>query len=273
MKWSKEAETAVSRVPFFVRRRVRKRVEDEAARSHAGEVTMEHVAACQRKFLDNMEPEVKGYQVETCFGPGGCPNRAVHEDLASDLEEILASANLRDFLKTRVAGPLKMHHEFRVTVADCPNACSRPQIADVGIIAALRPAVLPEECSRCGACAQICKESAVHLPEHGLAPTLDMNLCVSCGQCVQACPTGTLVGAARGWRVLLGGKLGRHPQLATELPGICSKEEMLDILQECVKHFMEHNTVGERFGDILNRTGLDFLREKNCSEEKKRTCG
>ena len=28
---------------------------------------------------------------------------------------------------------LKFHHEFRVTVADCPNSCSQPQIKDIGI--------------------------------------------------------------------------------------------------------------------------------------------
>jgi F0F1-type ATP synthase membrane subunit b/b' len=32
MKWTKDAEEALSKVPFFVRKRVRKRVEEEAAR-------------------------------------------------------------------------------------------------------------------------------------------------------------------------------------------------------------------------------------------------
>ena len=75
MKWAREAEEAVSRVPFFVRKRVRKRVEEEAQRHHAREVTLKHVQACKQKFIKNMEDEVKGHQVETCFGPGGCPNR------------------------------------------------------------------------------------------------------------------------------------------------------------------------------------------------------
>ena len=77
MKWAREAEEAIARVPFFVRRRVRKRVEDEAERHHSREVTLEHVHACKQKFLKNMEDEVNGYQIETCFGPGGCPNRAI----------------------------------------------------------------------------------------------------------------------------------------------------------------------------------------------------
>jgi len=77
MKWIKEAEEAVGKVPFFVRKRVRKRVEEEAARDGAGQVTLDHVKTCQQRFLNRMEEEVMGFQVETCFGPSGCPNRAV----------------------------------------------------------------------------------------------------------------------------------------------------------------------------------------------------
>jgi hypothetical protein len=44
---------------------VRKRVEEETARLGKQEVTLEHVRACQKRFLARMEDEVKGYQVET----------------------------------------------------------------------------------------------------------------------------------------------------------------------------------------------------------------
>ena len=64
MKWTSQAEEAISKVPFFVRRRVRKKVEEEAMRDGAAEVRLEHVRRCQRKFLEQMEEEVKGYQVE-----------------------------------------------------------------------------------------------------------------------------------------------------------------------------------------------------------------
>ena len=68
MKWGGEAKDALARVPFFVRKLVKKRVEEEAARSGANEVTIEHVRTCQERFLKRMEDEVKGFQVETCFG-------------------------------------------------------------------------------------------------------------------------------------------------------------------------------------------------------------
>lgn len=271
MRWTKEAEELVSRVPFFVRRRVRKRVEDEANRSGAQEVTQEHVDSCKRKFLKNMDPEVKGHQVETCFGPSGCPNRAVADDgLAEQLEDLLIGKNLRNFLKERVRGPLKMHHEFRVSVSDCPNACSRPQIVDMGLIAGIRPRVSEEPCSGCGECVQVCREDAVMLTDHLDQPVIDYGKCVLCGQCVNACPTGTIEKDVEGYRVLIGGKLGRHPQLATELDGLYSKTDALKLVERCLEHYMGQNRNGERFGVILNRTGIRFL-EKETDQSQNRS--
>lgn len=263
MKWSSKAEEAVSRVPFFVRRRVKKRVEEEAKRVGSDEVTLEHVRSCQQRFLANMEQEVKGYQVETCFGPSGCPNRAVVDDeLVRDLEALVAGKNLRAFLKDRIKGPLKMHHEFRISLSDCPNACSRPQITDVGVMAAVEPEPSGEPCTRCGACVDVCREDAVSLPDGQEDPAVNLNKCVSCGQCVSVCPTGALKKGATGYRILLGGKLGRHPQLAAELEGVYSRDQVMEMVERCLQHFIEHNVEGERFGEIINRTGTDFVQKK-----------
>lgn len=261
MKWSPPAEEAVSRVPFFVRRRVRKRVEEEAARQRATLVTLEHVTACQKRFLRHMEEEVKGYRLEICFGSNGCPNRAFIDDtLVQELDALLGARNLREMLRSRVEGPLKLHHEFRVSIADCPNACSRPQIADVGIVAAVRPVSLGSDCTRCEACVDVCGEGAVVLRDDDPAPILDTTRCVSCGMCVAACSSGTLQCDVAGFRIMLGGKLGRHPQLAQELDGIYSKSDLLRIVDSCLDHFVKENHKGERFGEILNRTGTGFLR-------------
>ena len=90
MKWTKEAEDAVSRVPFFVRKRVKKRVEEEAGKQESSHVNIEHVQTCQKRYLNNMEEDVAGFQVETCFGSSGCPNRAVDEGIAARIEESLS---------------------------------------------------------------------------------------------------------------------------------------------------------------------------------------
>ncbi len=261
MKWSDEAKKALEEVPFFVRGRVRKRVEEEAEKSGATEVSLEHLQACRRHFLTKMEDEVKGYQVETCFGPGGCPNRAVVcEGLPEQVRERLAARDLKSFLKKIVQGPLKIHHEFRVSLSDCPNACSRPQIVDIGLIGACRPVVTDEICSGCGACAETCQEEAISFVDDN--PVVDGKKCLSCGKCIAVCPTGTLRAGKSGYRILLGGKLGRHPHLATELPGIFEKEEIPVIIDRCLDYYTTHCAGGERLGEIIEKNGVDKIIQK-----------
>ncbi len=254
MKWTAEAEGAVSKVPFFIRKRVKKRVEEEAERQGNPVVTLDLVKTCQQRFLQNMDREVKGYQVEACFGPTGCPNALVVDpELVQKLEEKLEQRNLRGFLKEKVQGPLKMHHEFRVSLSACPNACSRPQIVDFGIIGALRPRIGDEPCTLCGACIEACQEKAIVLDETLNLPLIDPDRCLSCGQCLKVCPTGTLAEGEKGYRVLVGGKLGRHPQLGEELAGICSEEDLLKTLDRTLDHYQKYNEKGERLGEVLKQ--------------------
>ena len=179
----------------------------------------------------------QGYQVERCFGERGCPNQAVyHGDLLQRLAEVFERSDLRGFLKEKVKGPLKSHHAFRVSVSDCPNACSRPQIADVGLIGALRPKIGEGLCTQCGACVEICREQAIALEPGRGVPTLDPRKCLSCGQCIRVCPSAALATDKAGYRILIGGKLGRHPQLGRELSGIFPLAEAVLVVQDCLRH-------------------------------------
>jgi dissimilatory sulfite reductase (desulfoviridin) alpha/beta subunit len=261
MEWSPEAEEAVKRVPFFVRKRVRKRVEDEARQAGKSRIALRDVRLTQKRYLSKMAEEVKGYALETCFGPGGCPNRTVESDrLLERLEERLEAADIRAFLAERVKGGLKHHHEFRVSLADCPNACSQPQIRDVGIIGASEPVISEAACTLCGECVEVCREGAIQLVDDQDVPVVDDGLCVKCGQCMRVCPAGTLAVAKSCYRVLLGGKLGRHPRLAQELPGCYSEGQVLDILDKCIAFYKTRSKHGERFSEIYEgpeSLGLD----------------
>lgn len=261
MEWSDEASTAVGKVPFFVRKRVRKKVEEEARNSGSGRVTIAHVKSAQARFMGNMEAEIKGYQVDNCFGPSGCPNR-IGDDatLTGRIEAYLASLDLKTFLKSRVTGPLKMHHEFRISLSDCPNGCSRPQIVDIGLLGASCPEITSEPCSQCNSCVNTCREEAITLSAHG--PVIDFARCLFCGHCHRDCPTNTLIEKKQGYRILVGGKLGRHPQLGRELAGIFSPDETMAVIKRCLQRFLAHFDGKERFGDILNRVGYDDLTEK-----------
>lgn len=268
MQWNDEAEAAIRKVPFFVRKKVRARVERDAGKKGKTLITLAEVKRTQQRYLTGMNKEVKGWQLDACFGPSGCPNAVpADQGLVAKIESVLQQADILGFLKSKGISDLKFHHEFRVTVAECPNACSQPQIKDIGIIAASRPAISGEECSACQACVDACKENAIELTDDPAAPRIDMQRCLACGQCMPACPTGTLVTGIVGYRVQLGGKLGRHPQLARELPGLYDQNAVLDIIQDCLDVYKSKSRRGERFGEILQMTDFDSLARKFASLE------
>jgi anaerobic sulfite reductase subunit C len=261
MKWTPDAEQAIEKVPFFVRRRVRARVEKEARQAGRSAVGRSDVQATQQRYLAGMAAEIKGYQLDACFGPSGCPNRIEPEGqaLAARLEQLLKEADLLTFLKAKGVADLKFHHEFRITLADCPNACSQPQIKDIGIIAALYPLGAAPACTACAACVDTCREKAVSIDDNAAAPTLNLKQCVGCGRCIAACPAGTLTEGPKGYRVQLGGKLGRHPRLARELPGLYNAQVVVGIVKACLDLYKSKNKHGERFGELLETTDIDGL--------------
>lgn len=262
MEWTEEAEAAIRKVPFFVRSKVRARVEAEVQAAGRRLVTLEEVEASRRRFVAGMSREVKGYQVDGCFAAGGCPNRiGGGTRLLERIEAVLQEADLLSFLKSTVDGPLKFHHEFRVSLAECPNSCSQVQIKDIGILAACRPQVTDIPCSACGACVEECPDEAVRLDDQG-PPRIDRGLCLDCGRCVAACPTGTLAQDETGYRVQLGGKLGRHPRLARELPGLYREDQVVDIVRACVALYKEKSRGGHRFAEVLNNGDVEDLARR-----------
>ena len=260
MKWTEQAEAAVKKVPFFVRKKVRARVEKDAMEAGRTEISLSDVKATQARYLKRMSSEVKGHQVDACFGSSGCPHRTMaSEQLVARIEEVMREANLLDFLRARVKGGLKFHHEFRVSIADCPNACSQPQIKDVGILGAVTPALTDIPCIACGACSEACKEEAVRLTESGEAKAIDFERCVHCGSCIAACPTGTLTTGQKGYRVMIGGKLGRHPRLARELPGIYDADSVVRMMGDFLAYYKSRSTQGQRFAQLLSDADIDMF--------------
>ena len=150
--------------------------------------------------------------------------------------------------------PLLAHHRLRVAVAGCPNACSEPQICDFGLIGAAIVGSGAGECTRCNRCAMVCREEAICVGEDGVE--IDPARCVRCGTCAAVCPAEAMAIQDRGYKVILGGKLGRHPRLATTWIPFCSEEEAYQAFEDAIAFWMAHRQNGERLGSIIEREGM-----------------
>lgn len=259
--WDSEAEKTLRRVPFFVRNRVRKKVEEDVAAAGRNRVTQTDLEESKRKHMKRLGEGVKGYTLEACFGSSGCDNAVVASaELVSQLEKLLEEADLLSFLKAHLGDRLKLHHQLRVTLADCPNSCSQPQIKDIGIIGQAQVSCQPDECTACGECETICDESAILLKE-GFLIDIDEDLCVQCGACARVCPSDAITTTASTYRVLVGGKLGRHPQLARELISDLDDQQVLELVGVIVDFFKANAKSGERLGAVINRVGWEEFKE------------
>ncbi len=193
--------------------------------------------------------------------PPRAPRTPEHVDgpgaeLVFALRQAIEHSGWSRFLTEKTGGPIRRHEAFSVALAGCPNACSNPHIADVGLIAVWRPEVDAPRCTGAGhcadkrdepACAAACPEKAITFTKE--KPVIERKTCLDCGRCVRACPALALSSGPHGWRVYLGGRLGRHPRLAASLPGLFQTQDLPRILDVCLNLHMKYYRSGARFSD------------------------
>jgi len=302
MNWIDEAQRAIDRAPFFVRKIARRKTEEYVRSLGRETVTIDDVTAAKsgfgrRKGLDadgrdsvgdpETEPraieqlvaeltvageqagrETGGYLLRVCGGAVGCPRALV--DLAALRDEVIAAleeADLESALRRMQQGPLLRHHKFRVALAACPNACSEPQTKAVGVTGQALPHSPADPCELCGRCGTACQDGAVRLGETG--PIIDAAICTRCGDCVRACPTGHLAHGPTGYCIMLGGRLGRRPRLATPVADLASEEQVLETLRAALRVFVEERQPKERFAEALDRV---WHRLPACDATGKAAC-
>ena len=199
-----------------------------------------------------MTDHLPAHTVKVCRGADRCPHAVLGRDLSAELETVLEDSGWPQFL-AGMTRPIRHHHQFRVAVASCPNGCSQPHIADFGLIAFARIGLEPERCSGCGHCVAVCEEKALHLDD---SIQLDHSRCLGCAKCARICPEKALRVDKTGYRVLLGGKLGRHPRLAQEL-GFFSLPDSLHVLGRVLDVYMKHHRPGLRLGELIESMGRE----------------
>ncbi len=175
------------------------------------------------------------------------------EPLIPRLERVLTEAKLEEFFAS-LPSKARKKFRFRVAVAACPNACTQVQIADFGLVGQMVP-TLAGDCVSCGVCEEVCEEGAVTVNDRW--PLFDAERCLNCGLCIRACPKQVLVAEAKGYRVLVGGKLGRHPQLAREIRSLADENAVVELLKKVLSFYQTFCRRGERLGTIIQREGWE----------------
>lgn len=201
------------------------------------------------------------YTVALCRGKGACPFGLVAlEPLGAAIETAIAGSPWQASAGRADRRRIRPHDRLRIALSACPNGCSQPQIHDIGLIAALRPRDVTTGCTGCGLCEKICREAAV-FAQDGQA-VLRPAACLACGECARACPASAIRCEPLGFRLLLGGRLGRHPALATELAGLYAPERIPGVIRSLLRLLLREARAGERPGQTLARLAVGQIEHE-----------
>ena len=326
MEWDEEASLRLEKIPVFVRRMARSKIEKRASDNGKSVVTLEDVEDAKAGFmgtgsvksdkgvinanpfsLDSKAGEDKFeilkrsdeyseedglpamYTIEICRGEDvECPFLiAGIKGLRQKMKERLRETGFSKKLISRIDGKILPHQRLKIAIASCPNCCSMPQIRDFGVHVRATVSVDEDfECNGCGNCLRACKEGAIRItgmsneqreeagdgqPENGKkVVTINYDRCVHCGLCAEVCPTGTIKTDKKCFRVMIGGKLGRHPRFADDLTGFADESEVLKALDVCVDALLNEKKE-KRFGELVRKIGIEeFKRRLNGNKDLSR---
>jgi dissimilatory sulfite reductase (desulfoviridin) alpha/beta subunit len=148
--------------------------------------------------------------------------------------------------------------KIKFAVTGCPNSCAKPQENDLGVMGIRMPAIDTDACSGCGTCTFMCPEKAIVLDNEKIKILWDK--CNLCGACVGTCPSDLITEEWTGYKILVGGKIGKHPKLGTELIDVKSPQEAVAIFRKIINWAKMNAKTGERLGICLDRVGFEKFR-------------
>lgn len=185
------------------------------------------------------EKTASPYDIVICrAGTTGCPHAIINpKPIAEKIEKLLDELRLGEHIKAKARGKLLYHMKFKAAIAGCPNSCSQPQIKTFGVSGQAKPIATDAPCVECMKCVDVCKEEgAVKIMD--AKPVFDYNLCVFCDDCAEVCPTESIVIEKKGVKIMVNGKLGRHPNLADVIRELATEDEIYEILKDVAKEQM-----------------------------------
>lgn len=206
-----------------------------------------------KQLLDEhgLQPGVLGSRVRTitaCQGPAVCKHGKIETtSLARRL--------------TEVTDGIDLPHKFKIGITGCCNNCLKTEENDLGIKGGVTPQWQGAGCNYCGACARKCPVGAISVDRENQKLKLDTDKCVECGRCVAACKTKAMQGT-QGYLLSFGGTFGNRILIGQRvLPLVLNADEVETLVLKTLDFYIAHGNSGERFGFMLERVGLDKLRQ------------
>ncbi|MHB1652009.1 MAG: 4Fe-4S dicluster domain-containing protein [Desulfitobacteriaceae bacterium] len=192
---------------------------------------------------------LKSYVIEHCHS--GCPKTIrqwdpLIEEMRSDLEKL----NLEEKLKQKFPKVL-YHHLPKIGLSGCPNGCSQPQIKDLGLLGYVSPRFSAELCLGCQICVKVCVEHALAWGTESIS--IDPLRCLSCGDCIRSCSSGALSPGETGWRLVQGGRVGRHPRFAHSAGKVTTDEEAKAWILTTLEQYFAESCQEERLTNFIER--------------------
>ncbi|MGF7184365.1 dissimilatory sulfite reductase (desulfoviridin) alpha/beta subunit [Desulfitispora alkaliphila] len=203
-----------------------------------------------------MHIEEEFYQIKVCGGVKGCPHSVIDDNrIVNLIKRVNEEEELEQFIAKRLEGkPVRSHHRFKAAVSGCPNSCSEPQIKDFAVIGQQQPFVMEQKCNGCGVCVTSCRERGIELRSRKARVLWDN--CLSCGRCISACSKGAIASEG-GYKVIIGGRLGRRPVLARTLVELADEGQVEQLLRNCIRLYKSHSEPEERLSHLVDRLGLE----------------
>jgi dissimilatory sulfite reductase (desulfoviridin) alpha/beta subunit len=217
-----------------------------------------------KEARDILSREMDMFDVELCHARNfRCQNQNIEvRELKKEVEQKLRELNLTELIADLIPDGQRImtHDRVRVSISACPNGCTAPESRVFGVAGVAKPMVTDNVCSECFACVDRCRKRAILIRNGG--PEIDVTRCDCCGQCIKACPDDVLAYENSGYKIWVGGHIGRFPQYGYVLFRMADKETLFRSLEASIELIREESLGEESLTSIINRLGVAPLFQK-----------
>jgi dissimilatory sulfite reductase (desulfoviridin) alpha/beta subunit len=189
---------------------------------------------------DSTDPALSGDNnmviLTACQGEHrNCPNLLIKTARWESLvKEWMNNNRISEKLFNKIKSPRVLQHQkHTLVIAGCPNGCSKPYTANIGLVGFVKPNVEPNLCTVCGDCEEVCPDIAITVD--GGPPIFDRDKCLGCFKCRDICPANAISLSEPGVRIYEGGKQGRHPKFGEIIAEEDTAEKVFVVLKKIFK--------------------------------------